>query len=57
MTTLTLAQAEDLHARTHAAIDRHRYVATLPAHVCINEVWITPTWNRGYVANLNRGKS
>lgn len=26
------------------------YVAKLPAHVCINEVLITPTWNRGYVA-------
>ena len=31
------------------------YVATLPAHVCLNEVWITPTWNRGYVAALNQG--
>jgi NADP-dependent 3-hydroxy acid dehydrogenase YdfG len=30
------------------------YVATLPPHVCLNEVWITPTWNRGYVAALNR---
>lgn len=26
------------------------YVATRPAHVCINEVLISPTWNRGYVA-------
>ncbi len=26
------------------------YVARLPAHVCMNEVLITPTWNRGYVA-------
>ncbi len=25
------------------------YVATLPKHVCINEVLISPTWNRGYV--------
>jgi NADP-dependent 3-hydroxy acid dehydrogenase YdfG len=31
------------------------YVATLPAHVCLNEVWITPTWNRGYVAGLKHG--
>lgn len=31
------------------------YVATLPAHVCLNEVWITPTWNRGYVAALKQG--
>ncbi len=26
------------------------YIAQLPAHVCINEVLITPTWNRSYVA-------
>ena len=32
----------------------HIDVACLPAHICINEVWITPTWNRGYVANLQR---
>ena len=31
------------------------YIATLPAHVCLNEVWITPTWNRGYVAALKQG--
>jgi len=42
-----MAQSEDVG-------DLIRYVATLPAHVCINEVWITPTWNRGYVANLAR---
>ena len=30
------------------------YVATLPPHVCLNEVWITPTWNRGYVAALKQ---
>ena len=30
------------------------YVATLPAHVCLNEVWITPTWNRGYAAALKQ---
>jgi NADP-dependent 3-hydroxy acid dehydrogenase YdfG len=34
--------------------DLIRYIACLPAHVCINEVWITPTWNRGYVAGLQR---
>ena len=34
--------------------DLIRYVACLPASVTINEVWITPTWNRGYVANLQR---
>jgi NADP-dependent 3-hydroxy acid dehydrogenase YdfG len=26
------------------------YVAQLPRHVCMNEVLITPTWNRGYIA-------
>lgn len=35
--------------------DLIRYVALLPPHVCLNEVWITPTWNRGYVAGLARG--
>ena len=32
--------------------DLIRYIAALPKHVCINEVLITPTWNRGYVAAL-----
>ncbi len=30
--------------------DLVRYIATLPPHVCINEVMITPAWNRGYIA-------
>ncbi len=30
--------------------DLIRYVACLPASVCLNEVLITPTWNRGYIA-------
>ncbi len=34
--------------------DLIRYVACLPKHVCLNEVLITPTWNRGYVASLRR---
>ena len=42
-----MAQSEDVG-------DLIRYVACLPAHICINEVWINPTWNRGYVANLQR---
>ncbi|MCP5178947.1 MAG: SDR family oxidoreductase [Pseudomonadales bacterium] len=25
-----------------------RFLAALPAHVCINELTISPTWNRGY---------
>lgn len=28
-----------------------RFLAELPPHVCINELVVTPTWNRGYVAN------
>jgi NADP-dependent 3-hydroxy acid dehydrogenase YdfG len=34
--------------------DLVRYIATLPAHVCINEVMITPAWNRGYIAARSR---
>lgn len=30
------------------------YIARLPRHVCLNEVQITPTWNRGYVAALGQ---
>jgi NADP-dependent 3-hydroxy acid dehydrogenase YdfG len=30
------------------------YAATLPAHVTMNEIWLTPTHNRGYVAALGR---
>ena len=30
------------------------YAATLPASVTMNEVWLTPTYNRGYVAALGR---
>ena len=32
--------------------DLIRYVACLPKHVCLNEVVISPTWNRGYVSAL-----
>jgi NADP-dependent 3-hydroxy acid dehydrogenase YdfG len=28
------------------------FVACLPKSVCINEMLISPTWNRGYIANL-----
>jgi NADP-dependent 3-hydroxy acid dehydrogenase YdfG len=34
--------------------DLIRYIATLPAHVCLNEVLVGPTWNRGYVAALRQ---
>jgi NADP-dependent 3-hydroxy acid dehydrogenase YdfG len=36
--------------------DLVRYIACLPPHVCINEVMITPTWNRGYVNALRAPK-
>jgi len=26
------------------------FVARQPAHVCVNEMWVTPTHNRGYIA-------
>jgi NADP-dependent 3-hydroxy acid dehydrogenase YdfG len=42
-----MAQSEDVG-------DLIRYVACLPPHVTINEVWITPTHNRSYVAALER---
>jgi NADP-dependent 3-hydroxy acid dehydrogenase YdfG len=45
-----MLQAED-------CADLIRYVATLPPHVCLNEVLITPTWNRGYVAARARAVS
>lgn len=32
------------------------FLATLPPHVCINEVLITPTRNRGYLAAMARSK-
>lgn len=34
--------------------DMIRYIACLPPGVTMNEVWLTPTWNRGYVAALGR---
>jgi NADP-dependent 3-hydroxy acid dehydrogenase YdfG len=34
--------------------DLIRYVACLPRHVVMNEVHLAPTWNRGYVAALQR---
>ncbi|MGG5808016.1 SDR family oxidoreductase [Falsiroseomonas sp. CW058] len=42
-----MVQAEDVG-------DLIRYVATLPPHVVLNEVWITPTHNRSYVAALGQ---
>jgi NADP-dependent 3-hydroxy acid dehydrogenase YdfG len=40
-----MAQAEDVG-------DLILYVATRPKHICLNEVLISPTWNRSYVAAL-----
>ena len=31
------------------------YVAKLPASICLNEVVISPTWNRGYAALAGLG--
>ncbi len=31
------------------------FVATMPSHACINEILISPTWNRGYVRNQQAG--
>ena len=48
--------AEDLAKMLQPADcgDLIRYVACLPPHVTMNEVWLTPRWNRGYVAALGR---
>lgn len=40
-----MLQAQDL-------ADTILYVARMPASVCVNEILISPTWNRGYVAAL-----
>ena len=31
-----------------------RFIAETPAHVCLNEIHITPTWNRGYIGAADR---
>ena len=33
---------------------RALFVARMPASVCLNEILISPTWNRGYVGNRQR---
>ena len=33
------------------------HIACLPRHVCLNEVLITPSWNRGYIAAQRRRQS
>ena len=42
-----MAQPEDV-------ADLIRYIATMPQRVVMNEVMICPTWNRGYIAGLER---
>jgi NADP-dependent 3-hydroxy acid dehydrogenase YdfG len=34
--------------------DLIRYIACLPKHLVMNEVHLSPTWNRGYLAALDR---
>ena len=32
--------------------DTIRFIAEMPAHVCVNQLIISPTWNRMYIENL-----
>jgi NADP-dependent 3-hydroxy acid dehydrogenase YdfG len=34
-----------------------RFVAEMPAHACINQIIISPTWNRMYVGSMERPKT
>lgn len=43
-----MLRADDLGAMV-------RYIAEAPAHVCINEVLISPTWNRSFVGVAEMG--
>ncbi len=43
-----MLQADDLGAMV-------RYIAEAPQHVCINEVLISPTWNRSFVGVVELG--
>ena len=31
-----------------------RFIAQMPPHVCINELTVSPTWNRGYVSQARQ---
>jgi NADP-dependent 3-hydroxy acid dehydrogenase YdfG len=35
--------------------DLIRYIACLPSRVCLNDVLITPTWNRAYISAQDQG--
>ena len=43
-----MLQSEDLG-------DLIRYIACLPPRVCLNDVLITPTWNRAYISAQDQG--
>src|SRR5262245_6693910 len=45
-----MLQAEDVGSTI-------RFVAELPAHACINQIIISPTWNRLYVGGLEKPKT
>jgi NADP-dependent 3-hydroxy acid dehydrogenase YdfG len=30
------------------------FIAQMPPHVCLNEIHITPTWNRSYIGATDR---
>jgi NADP-dependent 3-hydroxy acid dehydrogenase YdfG len=45
-----MLQPEDLGATI-------RFVAEMPAHACINQIIISPTWNRIYLGGLEKPKS
>lgn len=48
--------AEDVKAKMLKSEDVGEailFVARLPKTVCVNELIISPTWNRGYIADLN----
>ena len=40
----------DMMVQSEDCGDLIRFLAELPKHVCINDLTISPTWNRGYVA-------
>jgi NADP-dependent 3-hydroxy acid dehydrogenase YdfG len=44
----------DRMLQPEACADMILYAATLPPRVTMNEVWLTPTYNRGYVAALGQ---
>jgi NADP-dependent 3-hydroxy acid dehydrogenase YdfG len=39
--------------RPEDCADLIRYIACLPPHVCVNEVLMTPTWNRSFVRGVS----